>query len=159
MRLCLWLGLAFRRGRPTLDRSPGHNRSLGLNSRHGHIRRLGYSRSLGDNRSLGHNGSLDYNRSLGYNGLAALPFASANFQSKTGHANQSNWHIAIFGHPLSQQTARPHVRLFERYPRSPLHRQEKCGETKFARLPFRVLPVIIYRQIALAVPDSHDLIL
>ncbi|MGC1692423.1 MAG: hypothetical protein WA756_21220, partial [Pseudolabrys sp.] len=71
------------------------------------IRRLGYSSSLGHNRSLGHNGSLDYNRSLGYNGLAALPFASANFQNKTGHANQSNWHIAIFGHPLSQQTARP----------------------------------------------------
>ena len=126
MRLCLWLGLAFRRGRPTLDRSPGHNRSLGLNSRHGHIRRLGYSSSLGDNRSLGHNGSLDYNRSLGDNGLAALPFASANFQSKTGHANQNNWHIAIFGHPLCQQTA---PRLVPESLDSPHHTQEKMSES------------------------------
>ena len=33
---------------------------------------------------------------------------TSNFRRKTGHANQNNWHIAIFGDPLRQQAATPH---------------------------------------------------
>ena len=105
----LWLGLGFQRGRPTLDRSLGHNRSLSAY-----------------NRSLGHN------RSLGYNGLAALPFTSANFQRKTGHANQNNWHIAIFSDPLRQQAAVPHPQAawFQSLPILLFTRKRKCAQIK-----------------------------
>ena len=87
----LWLGLGFQRGRPTLDRSLGHDRSLG------------------------------------YNGVPARPFASGNVIRKTGHANQNNWHIAIFDDPLCQQAAPIPTPLGFRVSRfSSSHARKKC---------------------------------
>ena len=53
-----------------------------------------------------------------------LPFvpSPANFRRKTGHANQNNRHIAIFGDPLRQQAAALHCidPFFRSLPISPL---------------------------------------
>ena len=101
----LWLDLDFHRGRPTLDKSLSHNRSLGNDRRRSH------------------------NRSVGYNDVVALPFAGANVERKTDHANQNNWQIAIFNDPLRQQTA-PSPCPLGSFPHSHLHGQEKCVESK-----------------------------
>ena len=46
--------------------------------------------------------------------MPLVPFASANVIRKTGHANQNNWHIAIFDDPLCQQAApRPQAAWFQ----------------------------------------------
>ena len=67
--------------------------------------------------------------SVGYNDVVALPFASANVERKTDHANQNNWQIAIFNDPLRQQTA-PSPCPLGSFPHSHLHGQEKCVESK-----------------------------
>src|SRR5262249_45939006 len=55
--------------------------------------------------------SLGHNRLVADNNFAALPFASAKVNRKTGDANQRNWHIAIFNEPLRQQIAPSPYRL------------------------------------------------
>src|SRR5262249_15820328 len=85
--------------------------------------------------------SLGHNRVVAYNNFAALPFASANVNRKTSDANQSNWHIGIFNEPLRQQIA-PSPCPLRSFPRSRLHRQEKCVELKSY---VSRAPVLIYR--------------
>ena len=86
----LWLDLDFHRGRLTLDKSLSHDRRR----RH--------------------------NKSVGYNDIVALPFATANVDRKTDHANHNNWQIAIFIDPLRQQTD-PSPCPLGSFPHSHLH--------------------------------------
>ena len=116
----LWLDLDFHRGRPTLDKSLSHNRSLGNDRRRSH------------------------SRSVGYNDVVALPFAGANVERKTDHANQNNWQIAIFNDPLRQQTVRPHVRW--KFSPIPIF-TGKRNVLNQSRVPdVSREPVLIYRQ-------------
>ena len=130
-RLCLDFG--FHRGWRRLDQILCHNRSRQLHSRlwldlDFHRGRLTPDKSLSHNRSLGNDRRRGHNRSC-YNDVVALPFAGANVERKTDHANQNNWQIAIFIDPLSQQTA-PSPCPLGSFPHSRLHRQAKCGESK-----------------------------
>ena len=127
----LWFDFGLHRGRRRLDRILCHNRS----------RRRLFDRDFHPGRPT-LDESLGHDKVVAYNNFAALPFASANVKRKTGDANQSNWHIAIFNEPLGQQIA-PSPYSLGSFPHSRLHRQEKCVESK----PYvSRAPVLIYRR-------------
>src|SRR5262249_50113826 len=136
---CMWQYFGCHVVRRRLDRLLCHNGSRL------HRRRLTLDNRLSQNRGLGHN------RSLGYSGVVALPFASAKVERKTDHANENNWHIAVFNDPLRQQTA-PSPCPPGSFPHSRLHRQEKCVESMSCGSR---APVLIYRP--LSTVQSRDL--
>jgi hypothetical protein len=93
----LWLDLDFRRGRPTLEKSLGHNRGIGRDS-----------------------------RSLGHNGAAALPFRLGDGVGsllRQRIAEYSCVPIVLIGMAALARWELPLARLVPKSPDSPFHTQ------------------------------------
>src|SRR5262245_44080192 len=98
-----------------------------------------------------------YNGRFGHNRGVALPFASANVERKTDHANQNNWHIAIFNEPLRQQTVPVQCPARSNVFPVLLFRGKKnvVNQSSMSDLSL----VLIYRRDSLFVSDSHNFVL